>query len=199
MNATAGAVLDLRLPVWRSRVLLACLLLWFAALIVRALYLQGLNNDFLRQKGESRYSRVVEMSATRGMIVDRNNEPLAISTPVESVAASPADIDITPQQMVRLSRLLDMNADEIKNKLADTKREFTYLRRQLPPEQAAKVVELGIPGVFLQREYRRYYPAGDVMAHLIGFTGVDDNGQEALELAFEDVLGGKPGSRRVIK
>ncbi|MDP2239545.1 MAG: penicillin-binding protein 2 [Burkholderiales bacterium] len=199
MNATAGAVLDLKLPVWRSRVLLACLLLWFIALIVRALYLQGLNNDFLRQKGESRYSRVVEMSATRGMIVDRNNEPLAISTPVESVAASPADIDITPQQMVRLSRLLDMNADEIKNKLADTKREFTYLRRQLPPEQAAKVVELGIPGVFLQREYRRYYPAGDVMAHLIGFTGVDDNGQEALELAFEDVLGGKPGSRRVIK
>ncbi len=199
MNATAGAALDLKLPVWRSRVLLACLLLWFIALIVRALYLQGLNNDFLRQKGESRYSRVVEMSATRGMIVDRNNEPLAISTPVESVAASPADIDITPQQMARLAKLLDMNADEIKNKLADTKREFTYLRRQLPPEQAAKVVELGIPGVFLQREYRRYYPAGDVMAHLIGFTGVDDNGQEALELAFEDVLGGKPGSRRVIK
>jgi len=199
MNISAGAALDLKLPVWRSRLLLAGLMLWFIALIVRALYLQGLNNDFLRQKGESRYSRVIEMSATRGMIVDRNNEPLAISTPVESVAASPADIDITPQQMLRLAKLLEMNAGEIKNKLADTKREFTYLRRQLPPEQAAKVVELGIPGVFLQREYRRYYPAGDVMAHLIGFTGVDDNGQEALELAFEGVLGGKPGSRRVIK
>ncbi len=199
MNIAASAPTDLKMPVWRSRLLLAGLLLWFVVLIVRALYLQGLNNDFLRQKGESRYSRVVEMGATRGMIVDRNNEPLAISTPVESVAASPADIDISPQQMLKLAKLLEMSADEIKNKLADTKREFTYLRRQLPPEQAAKVVELGIPGVFLQREYRRYYPAGDVMSHLIGFTGVDDNGQEALELAFEDVLGGKSGSRRVIK
>ncbi len=199
MNTAAGATLNLRLPVWRSRLMLAGLLLWFVVLIARALYLQGLNNDFLRQKGESRYTRVIEMSATRGMIVDRNNEPLAISTPVESVAASPADIEISPQQITRLAKLLGMNAGEIKNKLADTKREFTYLRRQLPPEQAAKVVELGIPGVFLQREYRRYYPAGEVMSHLIGFTGVDDNGQEALELAFQDVLGGKPGSRRVIK
>lgn len=199
MNVSAGAALNLKMPVWRSRLLLAGLLLWFVVLIVRAFYLQGLNNDFLRQKGESRYSRVIEMSATRGMIVDRNNEPLAISTPVESVAASPADIDITPQQMLRLAKLLEIKPGEIKDKLADTKREFVYLRRQLPPEQAAKVVELGIPGIFLQREYRRYYPAGDVTAHLIGFTNVDDNGQEGLELAFQNVLDGKPGSRRVIK
>jgi len=174
-------------------------LLWFFVLAVRALYLQGLHNDFLQQKGESRYTRVLEISATRGMIVDRNNEPLAISTPVESVAASPADIEITPQQLQKLAKLLEMDAGEVKKKLADRQREFVYLKRQLPPEQAARVVELGIPAVFLQREYRRYYPAGESMAHLIGFTGVDDNGQEALELAFNESLAGKPGSRRVIK
>lgn len=199
MNTAAVSPLVFKLAAWRSRLLLAGLLLWFIMLAARALYLQGLNNDFLQQKGESRYSRVVEISATRGMIVDRNNEPLAISTPVESVAASPADIEATPQQTLRLAQLLDMDAGEMRRKLADPKREFVYLKRQLPPEQAAKVVGLGIPGVFLQREYRRYYPAGEVMAHLIGFTGVDDNGQEALELAFDPTLAGKPGSRRVIK
>lgn len=199
MNHAARSQLDLKLPAWRSRLLLAGLLLWFVALAVRALYLQGLNNDFLQQKGESRYSRVIEISATRGMIVDRNNEPLAISTPVESVAASPADIEITPEQTLKLAALLETDVGEIRRKLADSKREFVYLKRQLPPEQAAKVVELGVPGVFLQREHRRYYPAGEVMAHLIGFTSVDNSGQEALELAFEKQLAGKPGSRRVIK
>ena len=199
MNHAARSQLDLKLPAWRSRLLLAGLLLWFVALAARAFYLQGLNNDFLRKKGESRYSRVIEISATRGMIVDRNNEPLAISTPVESVAASPADIEITPEQTRKLAVLLETDVGEIRAKLADSQREFVYLKRQLPPEQAAKVVELGVPGVFLQREHRRYYPAGEVMAHLIGFTSVDNSGQEALELAFEKQLAGKPGSRRVIK
>lgn len=199
MNHAARLQLDLKLPAWRSRLLLAGLLLWFVALAMRALYLQGLNNDFLQQKGESRYSRVIEISATRGMIVDRNNEPLAISTPVESVAASPADIEITPEQTLKLAALLETDVGEIRRKIADSKREFVYLKRQLPPQQAARVVELGVPGVFLQREHRRYYPAGEVMAHLIGFTGVDNNGQEALELAFEKQLAGRPGSRRVIK
>ncbi len=196
---TATAPQVLRLQAWRSRLLLAGLLLWFAALAVRALYLQGLHNGFLQQKGESRYTRVIEISATRGMIVDRNNEPLAMSTPVESVAASPADIEITQQQLQALAKLLEMDAAEVKKKLADRQREFVFLKRQLPPEQAARVVELGIPAVFLQREYRRYYPAGEVTAHLIGFTGVDDEGQEGLELAFNGSLAGKAGSRRVIK
>ena len=199
MSPAAHPQLMLRLPVWRSRLLLALLLAWFVALATRALYLQGLHNDFLQQKGESRYSRVIEISATRGRIVDRNNEPLAISTPVESVAASPADVEITPEQLARLARLLEADAQELERKLADSKREFAYLKRQLPPEEAARVVALGIPGVFLQREYRRYYPAGEVTAHLIGFTDVDDKGQEALELAFEHRLAGKPGSRRVIR
>jgi cell division protein FtsI (penicillin-binding protein 3) len=187
------------LPAWRSRLLLALLLLWFAGLAVRAFYLQGLNHDFLQRKGESRYSRVIELQPTRGRIVDRNNEPLAISTPVESVAASPADVAMTPEQMKRLARLLEMEVADLGRRLSDSRREFVYLKRQLPPEEAARVVALGIPGVFLQREYRRYYPAGEVTAHLIGFTDVDGRGQEALELAFERQLAGAPGSRRVIK
>lgn len=189
----------LRLQAWRARLLLIGLLVWFMALAGRAVYLQGLNNDFLQQKGESRYARVIELPATRGVIVDRNHEPLAISTPVESVAASPADLKITPEQTTRLAKLLDTDGNELKRRLADDKREFVYLKRQLPPEQAARIVELNIPGVFLHREYRRYYPAGEVTAHLLGFTDIDDRGQEALELAFNDMLTGKPGVRSVIK
>ena len=199
MSPAALPQLALRLPAWRSRLLLLLLLAWFAVLAGRALFLQGLHNDFLQQKGESRYSRVIELSATRGRIMDRNSEPLAISTPVESVAASPADAEMTPEQLKRLARLLETDVAELKRKLSDTHREFVYLKRQLPPQEAAKVVALGLPGVFLQREYRRYYPAGEVTAHLIGFTDVDGKGQEALELAFEQQLAGKPGNRRVIK
>ena len=115
---------------------------WFIALAIRAVYLQGLHNDFLQAKGESRYSRVLSLGATRGMIVDRNNEPLAISTPVESVAASPADMETTPSQLVKLARLLEMDTAEVRRRLADSKREFVYLKRQLPPDQAEKIVEL---------------------------------------------------------
>ena len=199
MSPVAHPRLALQLPAWRSRLLLLLLLAWLAALALRALYLQGLDNDFLQQKGESRYLRVIELAATRGPIVDRNNELLAISTPVESVAASPADLEITPEQVRRLARLLDADVADLRKKLADTKREFVYLKRQLPPDEAARVVALGIPGVFLQREHRRYYPAGEVTAHLIGLTDVDGRGREALELAFEQQLAGRPGSRRVIK
>ena len=199
MSPGLHAQFPLRLPAWRSRVLVIALLACLAVLAARAFYLQGFHYDFLQRKGESRYSRALEIRANRGMIVDRNKEPLAISTPVESVAASPADVAATPEQLSRLARLLGMDAAEVTRRLADPKREFAYLKRQLPPEQAEKVIALGIPGVFLQREYRRYYPAGEVTAHIIGFTGVDENGQEALELAFDDVLTGKPGARRVIK
>lgn len=197
--ATRHRAPAVRLPAWRSRLLLAMLVVCLAALAGRSLYLQGLHDDFLQQKGESRYTRVIEISATRGRIVDRNNEPLAVSTPVESVAASPPDVDATPRQLARLARLLGLKRSELRSRLADTQREFVYLKRQLAPEDAARVVALGVPGIFLQREYRRYYPAGEVTAHLIGFTDVDDRGQEALELAFDQTLAGQPGSRRVIK
>jgi cell division protein FtsI (penicillin-binding protein 3) len=198
VNAAAHA-LPLALPHWRSRTVLLLLLAAFCVLIGRAVYLQGLNNNFLQQKGESRYGRVIDMPATRGMILDRNGEPLAISTPVESVGASPADIEITAAQTRRLARLLEIDAAEIHKRLADSNREFVYLKRHLPPDQAAKVVELNIPGVFLQREYRRYYPGSEYTAHLLGYTDIDDKGQEGLELAFESQLAGKAGSRRVIK
>lgn len=189
----------LRLPIWRMRILAILLLLWFAGLFARALYLQGLNNEFLRQKGDARVSRVVEISAHRGMITDRNGEPLAISTPVEAVSVSPRDLEVTPAKLTLLAQALELDKTEMTKRINQTQRDFVYLKRQMPPEQAAKVMELNIPGVFLQHEYRRYYPAGEVVAHLLGFTGIDDNGQEGLELAWQDALAGKPGSRRVIK
>lgn len=199
MSSLANPMLRLRFPIWRSRFLLIVLVGWLVGLAGRAVYLQGLNNDFLQQKGESRYARVVEIGAHRGRITDRNGEPLAISTAVESVWASPGDFSADPEQMRRLARLINSDPADLARRMGDTKREFVYLRRQLPPEQAAKVVELNIPGVFLQREYRRFYPAGEVVSHLVGITDIDDKGQEGLELAFQDTLVGKAGSRRVIK
>lgn len=199
MNHASSALLNLKLPVWRGRVVLGLLLLGFATLVGRALYLQGLNNEFLRAKGDARSSRVIELSAHRGMITDRWGEPLAISTPVASICATPVDVNFEPGQDNALAKLLGMNVPELEKRLEDYKREFVYIKRQLPPEVAAQAIQLGIPGVFLQREYRRYYPAGEVLSHVLGFTGVDDNGQEGLELAYQNWLAGKPGSRRVIK
>jgi cell division protein FtsI (penicillin-binding protein 3) len=180
-------------------VLLGLLASAFAVLIGRALYLQVLNDDFLQQKGESRYARILELPAHRGMITDRNGEPLAVSTPVESVWASPADAQLAAGQRRQLARLLGMDGREIARRLADQNREFVYLQRHQPPDVAARVVQLGLPGISLKREYRRYYPDGEVTAQLLGFTDVDDRGQEGIELAYEDWLAGKPGSRRVIK
>ena len=187
------------LPAWRSRLLAAFLLLGLLGLAGRAVYLQGMHNGFLQQKGESRYSRVLEMSAHRGMITDRHGEPLAISTPVESVWASPQDVDATSTQIKKLAGLIGMDAAEIRKRLDGSQRDFVYLKRHLPPETAAKVVELNMSGVFLRREFRRYYPSGELTAHMLGFTDVDDNGQEGIELAWQEALAGKPGSRRVIK
>ena len=187
------------LPAWRSRLLVVVLLLGLLGLAGRAVYLQGMHNGFLQQKGESRYSRVIEMSAHRGMITDRHGEPLAISTPVESVWASPQDMDATSTQIKKLADLIGMDAAEVRKRISGPQRDFVYLKRHLPPETAAKVVELNMSGVFLRREFRRYYPAGELTAHMLGFTDVDDNGQEGIELAWQDALAGKPGSRRVIK
>ncbi|MBI5659493.1 MAG: penicillin-binding protein 2 [Nitrosomonadales bacterium] len=187
------------LPPGRSHLLFVLLLLGLSALLVRAAYLQGVHNDFLQQKGDARYGRVVTINAHRGMISDRHGEPLAISTPVESVWASPRDVEATPQQVKQLAQVLGMPIEEVKNRLSDTSRDFVYLKRQLPPDQAEKIVGLGVPGVSLRREYRRYYPDADVAAHLLGFTDVDDNGQEGVELALQEQLGGKAGSQRVIK
>lgn len=190
---------QIALPAWRSRVLFVLLLAGLGALMARAVYLQGIHNDFLQQKGDARYGRVIDIHAHRGMITDRHGEPLAVSTPVESVWASPADVEFNMNQLMNLARIVGLSPEEVKSRLTDRSRGFVYIKRQLPPEQAAKVVKLGIPGVSLQREYRRYYPGGEVTAHLIGFTDVDDNGQEGIELALQEQLGGKAGSQQVIK
>lgn len=187
------------LPPWRSRVLFIALLLGFLGLIARSVYLQGIHNDFLQQEGDARYGRVVDVNAHRGMITDRFGEPLAISTPVESIWASPPDVEASQKQVQQLSALLSMPFDEVYGKLHESAHDFVYLKRQLPPEQAQKIEQLEIPGVSTRHEYHRYYPDGDVTAHLLGFTDVDDNGQEGMELALQAELGGKAGSERVIK
>lgn len=196
-----------KLPGWRASLLFVLVLLCMVGLVGRAVYLQGIRDEFLKEKGEQRYSRLIEVSAHRGMITDRNGEPLAVSTPVESVWASPSDIRINDakearlndQQLQQLGQILDMKASEIKSRLSDTTRDFVYLKRQIPPEESARVASLNLPGISMQREYRRYYPAGEEFAQMLGFTGQDDNGQEGLELALQKQLAGKVGSQRVIK
>jgi len=199
LRAARNPALQLRLPLGRARVVVGFLLLCFVALTARAMYLQVWQNDFLQQEGASRFTRIIELPAHRGMITDRLGEPLAISTPVESVWAAPPDVQITSSQRRQLARLLGLDELELSRKLTESGREFVYLRRQLPPELAAKVVQLGLPGISLRREYRRYYPAGEITAQLIGITDVDDHGQEGIELEYQDQLAGRAGSRRVIK
>jgi cell division protein FtsI (penicillin-binding protein 3) len=187
-----------RLPVWRARFVLAALLAAFVLLVFRSVYLQALKTDFLQEKGEARYSRVLEVPATRGRILDRNGEALAVSTPVKSIWAIPADVELSTAGRRKLAGLLAMDVAELNRKLAEA-RDFVYLKRQISPETAEAVEALGIRGLYQQREFRRYYPAGEVTAHVVGFTGLEDAGQEGIELAHQDSLGGKPGSRRVIK
>jgi len=191
--------LRLKLEGWRSRFVIIVVAAAFAALAGRAFYLQAMHTSFLQAKGEARYGRVLEMPASRGPVKDRNGQLLAISTPVESIWVSPEDFDVDEAQLRALAKALALPAEEIRQKIARKDRQFAYLKRQISPDQAAKVMALGIPGVFQQREFRRYYPAGEVMAHMVGFTGIEDNGQEGIELAAQDRLAGIPGSRKVIK
>ncbi len=192
--------LALKLQMWRAWLVLGGLLTLFLVLVGRAAYLMSYKEEFLREQGEARYSRRLVLEANRGMITDRNGEPLAISTPVQSVWASPPDVPkLTNTQLANLARALGLKPAEVKRKLADKKRDFVYLRRQMPPDAAERVLGLGIPGVAKQTEYRRFYPAGEVLAHVIGFTGIDNKGQEGFELTRESMLAGKPGSRQVIK
>jgi cell division protein FtsI (penicillin-binding protein 3) len=191
-------VLKLRLPAWRSRLMALLILSCFGVLVGRSFYLQVLNNEFLQEKGESRYRRDLEISASRGSISDRNGDVLAISTPMKSVWAIPADARLTPEQTKQLAAVLEMDVKELTRKLASDK-SFIFLQRQLPPDVGAKVAALKLPGIGLDKEYRRFYPSGEMTAHLVGFTGVDDKGLEGVELAFQGQLLGYAGSRSVIK
>ena len=191
--------LRLKLEGWRSRSVLLLCLGAFALLLARAFFLQGMNNDFLQAKGEARFMRVVDMPASRGAVMDRNGKPLAVSTPVESIWASPAEMEIDAAQLAQLAGALKLDRNSLSARLAEKDKNFVWLKRQLSPAEATKVIALKIPGVFQQREYRRFYPSGDVTAHVIGFTGKEDQGQEGIELAQQSHLTGSPGQRRVIK
>ena len=196
--AAAAARGPVRMPVWRARFVLAALVAAFVVLAGRSVYLQAMRTEFLQEKGEARYSRVLEIPATRGRVLDRNGEALAVSTPVKSIWAIPGDVELSAASRRKLAALLRMEPAEISRKLAEA-RDFVYLKRQIAPETAQAVEALGIKGLYQQREFRRYYPGGEVTAHVVGFTGVDDTGQEGVELAHQGTLGGKAGSRRVIK
>ena len=198
MKFSQSPLLSQRLPQWRARLLLLGLLGGFFVLTAWSIYLQGFNSVFLQEKGASRYSRVIELSATRGRIMDRHGDVLAVSTPVKSVWAIPEDAKLSPAQSRSLAALLEMDPRELNRKLGSNS-DFVFVKRQIPPDVADKVMALGLPGIHDQREYRRYYPSAEVTAHMLGFTGAEDVGQEGVELAFEATLAGKPGSRRVIK
>ncbi|WP_256250760.1 penicillin-binding protein 2 [Nitrosomonas sp. Nm51] len=187
------------MPAGRARMVLALLILGLIGLLMRAAYLQGLQNDFLQQKGEARYSRIVEMSADRGMITDRNGEILAISSPVASVYADPQAITITPAQLKELSELLAMDEAEIERRINREQSRFVYLKRQIVPEIAERIHALRIPGIAFETEFKRYYPEGEGAAHVVGFTDINDQGQEGVERGWNAVLAGEMGSRRVLK
>jgi cell division protein FtsI (penicillin-binding protein 3) len=187
------------LPPGRSWLLSGALLLVLCALAGRSLYLQGIHDTFLKREGNARYIRVIDLPAHRGNITDRNGAQLAVSTEVASVWVSPPNVDASKEQIQQLAQLLEMNLADVKSKLADTSRDFVYLKRQMPKARAEKIMEMAIPGVYKHPEYRRAYPNGEVTAQVVGFTNMDDNGQEGIELVMQDMLGGKAGSKRVIK
>lgn len=190
---------QLKLKPWRAMLLFGFLVLGLTVLIARAAFLQGINNDFLQKEGAARYSKVVEMSADRGMIKDRNGEILAISAPVTSVYADPKLIEITPGQLEQLARLLGMEKSEIEKRIYRKQGRFVYLKRWLVPEVAEHIVDLKIKGIAFETEFKRYYPEGEVAAHIVGFTDIEDRGQEGVEHGWNAELTGEIGRRRVIK
>lgn len=188
-----------KLPAWRRRLLLVMVLLGFALLLGRGIYLQGFHKRFLQEKGDERYNRTLILPAHRGKILDRHGELLADSAPVDSVWANPSDVKIHDTQTKKIADILGLKVAMVNQKLSNSEREFVYLKRRVSPALGAEVMKLGVPGIYLQREYKRQYPAGEVTAHLVGFTGIDDQGQEGFELTMNETLSGKSGSRRVIK
>ncbi|WP_076593334.1 peptidoglycan D,D-transpeptidase FtsI family protein [Herminiimonas arsenitoxidans] len=196
---SSNPVLATKLPAWRSRVVLFLIFAAFLALAGRALWLQGMSTEFLQKQGASRYARTLELPATRGKITDRNGQVLASSIPVRAVWAIPEDVLEAPADKLQaLAKLLDMPERELRRKL-DSDRSFVYLKRQVELDTVDKILKLGIAGIDTRKEYKRYYPEGDVMAHIVGFTNVEDKGQDGMELAYQKTLVGVTGNRRVIK
>ncbi|HUG58377.1 MAG TPA: penicillin-binding protein 2 [Candidimonas sp.] len=194
-------VLNVQMPLWRSRLVLILLLLGFAALAAKAMYLQGLSTEFLQQQGERRYERTLVLPATRGKIFDHSGSVvLASSIPVRAIWAIPEDTRAASEaQLAELGKLLELPVKDIKARLVDDEKNFVYIKRQVSMDIADKIRKMKIPGFHQQMEMRRFYPEGNIAAHVVGFTNIEDKGIEGVELAFNEELSGKPGSRRVIK
>ena len=199
VSLTDNPLLKTALSGGRSRFLMGVLALGFLGLMGRAAYLQIWTTDKLQKEGDARYSRTMELPASRGKILDRHGVILASSLPAKAIWIVPDQVDATPKQMTELARLLNMPLSDLKKKIAQDEKSFVYIKRQVEPEVSEKVAALNIAGVYLRKEFKRHYPEGESAAHVVGFTNVEDKGQEGFELSREKTLAGKLGSRRVIK
>ena len=196
---SSSPLLASKTPVWRSKFIVAGIAFAFACLAVRATYVQVVGNAFFQRQGEVRFARTLELPANRGRILDRNGSILASSVPAPSIWAIPEDVDADKSQLVVLARLLEMPLAELNKKLANEDKNFVWIKRQVDDSVAQKITAMGIKGLYQRKEYKRQYPEGETTAHVVGFTNVEDLGQEGIELAFNKDLSGRPGSRRVIK
>ena len=196
---TASPLLTSRTPVWRSKLVVSALALGFIGLGARAAYIQVFNNDFFQRQGEVRYSRTLELPANRGRILDRNGLILASSVPSPSIWAIPEDVDLDDAQRASLAKLLELPLAELNKKLVDEDKNFVWLKRHVDPEKAKQISEAGFKGIYQRTEFKRQYPEGEAAAHVVGFTNVEDNGQEGIELLYNSTLLGRAGSRHVIK
>ncbi|MDM0045244.1 penicillin-binding protein 2 [Variovorax dokdonensis] len=200
---TQSPLLASKTPVWRSKFIVAGIALGFAVLAGRAAYVQVIGNDFFLRQGEVRFARTLELPANRGRIVDRNGVLLASSVVAPSIWAIPEDIErddpAVQAKLKQVAKLLDMPRQAFDKKLQDEDKTFVWIKRQVDEPVAKQIADLGIKGIYQRREYRREYPEGESAAHIVGFTNIENLGQEGIELAFDGELAGKPGSRRVIK
>ena len=196
---TSSPLLASKTPVWRSQFVVACIALGFLTLVGRAAYVQLIENDFFQRQGAVRFVRTLELPANRGRILDRNGQILASSVPVPSIWASPEDMDHDPAKLAALAKVLGMSSADLQARVADKEKSFVWLKRLAGEEVAAQVKALGLKGVYDRKEYKRLYPEGEAAAHIVGFTNVENMGQEGIELAFNEKLAGKTGTRRVIK
>jgi len=199
ISFTSSPLLASRTPVWRSKFVVAMIALGFAGLAGRAAYIQVFANDFFLRQGEVRFARTLELPANRGRILDRNGLILASSIPAQSIWAIPEDVERDQAGFLQLARLLGMSQAELDRRLADEDKTFVWLKRQVDDPVAQKIAALGLKGIYQRKEYKRQYPEGEASAHVVGFTNVEDQGQEGMELAFNKELAGRNGSRRVIK
>ncbi len=184
----------------RHWLLLSLMLLGLATVFGRAVYVQLFATDYLQAQGDARYLRSIEIAPSRGMILDRRGDPLAISAPVDSIWADPKTLKKAREQWPALAQALGVKLSSLESSYEKfAEREFMYLKRHLSPPDAQKIADLKVPGVSLRREYRRYYPAGPIFGHVLGFTNVDDQGQEGLELAYNTYLAGVPGKKRIMR